>query len=126
MSSYSFDTNIIIDALTGVIQARDEIRSASETGGRVWISRMVWIEVLSKGSTIQVKRAEAFLKGFSIDEIDAEVASRAATLRRGGARLRSPDAIILATAQLRGRILVTRNTRDFPAAMPGIRVPYTL
>ena len=36
------------------------------------------------------------------------------------------DAIILATAQIRGRVLVTRNTRDFPANMPGIRVPYTL
>jgi predicted nucleic acid-binding protein len=36
------------------------------------------------------------------------------------------DAIILATAQSRGRVLITRNTKDFPAEMPGIRVPYTL
>ena len=36
------------------------------------------------------------------------------------------DALILATAQIYGAILVTRNTRDFPATMPGIRVPYTL
>lgn len=36
------------------------------------------------------------------------------------------DAIILSTAQIRGRVLVTRNTRDFPAEMPGIRVPYQL
>jgi len=40
--------------------------------------------------------------------------------------LRSPDAIILASAQIRGRVLVTRNIKDFPAAMPGIRIPYTL
>jgi hypothetical protein len=36
------------------------------------------------------------------------------------------DAMILATAQVNGAILVTRNTKDFPANMPGIRVPYTL
>ncbi len=36
------------------------------------------------------------------------------------------DAIILATAQVNGAILITRNTHDFPAAMPGVRVPYTL
>ena len=36
------------------------------------------------------------------------------------------DAFILATAQVNGAILVTRNTKDFPATMPGVRVPYTL
>ena len=61
-----------------------------------------------------------------LDEIDDEISHRAAALRRERARLKSPDAIILATAQTRGRVLVTRNTKDFPANMPGIRVPYTL
>jgi predicted nucleic acid-binding protein len=36
------------------------------------------------------------------------------------------DAYILATAQVNGAILITRNTRDFPVNMPGIRVPYVL
>jgi predicted nucleic acid-binding protein len=36
------------------------------------------------------------------------------------------DAIILASALTRGRVLITRNTKDFPAEMPGIRIPYTL
>jgi hypothetical protein len=36
-----------------------------------------------------------------------------------------PNAYILATAQVNGAILVTRNTADFPATMPGVRVPYT-
>ena len=69
---------------------------------------------------------EHFLSGFDIDELDPEIARRAAALRRERPRLRSPDAIILASAQVRGRILITRNTKDFPANMPGIRVPYTL
>jgi hypothetical protein len=36
------------------------------------------------------------------------------------------DPCVLAAAQVSGRILVTPNTKDFPAEMPGIRVPYTL
>jgi predicted nucleic acid-binding protein len=37
-----------------------------------------------------------------------------------------PDAIILASALVRGRVLITRNIKDFPANMPGVRVPYIL
>lgn len=126
MSGFSFDSNILIDALKGLEPARDELRRATSGGARAWISRMVWIEVLSKGSGDGLRRAEILLSGFGIDEMDVEIASRAASLRRERQRLRSPDAVILATAMLRGRVLVTRNTKDFPANMPGIRVPYTL
>ena len=87
---------------------------------------MAWIEVLSKGNESIVKDALAFLSHFGLDEIDDEISLRAAALRRERSRLKSPDAIILATAQIRGRVLVTRNTKDFPAELPGIRVPYTL
>jgi predicted nucleic acid-binding protein len=73
-----------------------------------------------------VQGALAFLSRFGLDESNDEVSRRAASLRRERPRLKSPDAIILATAQIRGRVLVTRNTKDFPAEMPGIRVPYTL
>ena len=124
MTSYSFDSNIIIDALAGFDPARTEIRRASDDGARIWISRMVWIEVLSKGSGSQLKNAETFLSGFGVDELDAEIAARAATLRRDRSKLRSADAVILASAQVRGHILVTRNTKDFPVGMPGIRIPY--
>ena len=126
MSGFAFDANILIDALVGYEPAGAEIRRATEGGARAWVSRMVWIEVLSKGSGEALRRAEVLLSGFSIDEVDAEIANRAASLRRGRSRLKSPDAIILATALLRGRVLVTRNIKDFPAEMPGIRVPYIL
>ena len=126
MSGFAFDSNILIDALKGLEPARDELRRATSNGARAWISRMVWIEVLSKGYGEGLRRAEVLLSGFGIDEMDVEIATRAASLRRERQRLRSPDAVILATAMLRGRVLVTRNTKDFPANMPGIRVPYTL
>ncbi len=126
MSGFAFDANIIIDALAGYPPARAEIERAAGLTSRPWISRMAWIEVLSKGNESIVKDALAFLSHFGLDEIDDEISLRAAALRRERSRLKSPDAIILATAQIRGRVLVTRNTKDFPAELPGIRVPYTL
>lgn len=122
MSGYSFDSNILIDALNGHAPAHAEIARAD----RPSISRVVWTEVLSKESGANLRIVERFLSGFVIDELDAEIAAHAAALRRERPRLKLSDAIILASAQLRQRILVTRNTRDFPANMPGIRVPYTL
>jgi predicted nucleic acid-binding protein len=126
MSGYSLDANILIDALLDHEPARREILRIAKSGTRMWISRMAWIEVLSKGGDTIVQNALQFLDRFGVDEIDDEIAHRAAALRRERPLLRSPDAIILATAQIRGRILVTRNTEDFPENMPGIRVPYTL
>ena len=126
MSGFTFDSNILIDALAGFDPAKGEIARAAGMGGRVWISRMVWIEVMSKGSPKDLRRTEHFLSGFVVDEVDVEIGARAAALRRERPRLRSPDAIILATAQLRSRVLVSRNTKDFPAELPGVRVPYVL
>lgn len=126
MSGYSFDANILIDALMDHRPAHDEIRRAAKSGARLWLSRMAWIEVMSKGNEDILRDALRFLSRFGLDEIDEETAARAAFLRRERPRLKSPDAIILASAQVRGRVLVTRNIRDFPASMPGIRVPYTI
>ena len=126
MTGFAFDANIVIDALAGYRPARTEIERAVDLSQRPWISRMAWIEVLSKGSENMVQDALEFLSRFGLDEIDEEISRRAAALRRERSRLKSPDAIILATAQIRGRVLITRNTKDFPAQMPGIRVPYIL
>ena len=120
------DANILIDALLGYDPAHREMTRIAATGSRMWISRMAWIEALSKGSDMIVRDALQFLGRFGLDEIDDEISHRAAALRRERSRLKWPDAIILATAQSRGRVLVTRNTKDFPAEMPGIRIPYKL
>ena len=124
MSGFTFDTNIIIDALLDVEVAIAELEHAATGGEPLWVSRMVWVEILSKGSPEEIRSAKNYLARFSTDELDEEIAVLAGALRRERPRLRSPDAIILATAQLRGRILVTRNTKDFSAEMPGVRIPY--
>ena len=126
MAGFAFDSNIVVDTLMGVDKARVELERAAHQGGRVWISRIVWLEVMSHARGEAQRLAERFLEGFAIDEIDGEIAGRAAALRRERPRMKMPDALVLATAMVRGRVLVTRNTQDFPAEMPGIRVPYLL
>ena len=122
MIDAQFDSDILIDALNGVEAARAEIRRA----GRKSVSRVSWTEVMSAADSSSVKAVEAFLGCFQIEEIGDAVARRAAALRAERKGLTLADAFVLATAQIGGRILVTRNIKIFPASMPGIRVPYTL
>ena len=116
-----FDTNVVIDALNGVSDADAEYRRYA----RVLISRVTWMEVLV-GAPDDDTEVRSFLETqFEIIPLDAAVAERAVQLRRKH-RTRLPDAIIWATAQVQDAVLVTRNVRDFPADLEGIRVPYHL
>ena len=114
-----FDTNIVIDALNGVVEA-DAEHGRYE---RVLISRITWMEVLV-GAVEDDAQARDFLDTrFEVCPLELAVAERAVQLRRTH-RLRLPDAIIWATALVYDALLVTRNTKDFDAAWEGIRVPY--
>jgi predicted nucleic acid-binding protein len=58
-------------------------------------------------------------------ELDGAIAEDAVNLRRRY-RMKLPDAIVWASARRDGRLLVTRNSKDFPPSDPGVRLPYTL
>lgn len=122
MIEAAFDTNILIDALKGVQMAQAELQRV----GRRWISRITWIEVMVGARPEEAKNIEDFLDFFSIIELNEEIGRRAAAMRRERPGLKLPDAIIWASAQVSGRILVTRNSKDFPAIVPGIRIPYKI
>ena len=114
-----FDTNIIVDHLLGVPEAGEELGRFRDRA----ISIVTWAEVLV-GAEPQVEaRTRAFLGKFEIVELGLEVAERAVSIRCQR-RIKLPDAIIWATAQVKGALLVTRNSKDFPAGDPGVRVPY--
>jgi predicted nucleic acid-binding protein len=116
-----FDTNIVIDALNGVVGARDEY----ERYDRALISRITWIEALV-GAAAEDTLIRAFLSDFFLTTpLDLRVAEVAVELRREH-RLKLPDCIVWATALANDAVLVTRNTRDFPADAEGIRIPYEL
>ena len=114
------DTSILIDFLKGVAQARRELESYPNCA----ISVITRIEVLAGTSGEGRRHAEAFLLLFTQIELTPGIAERAADIRRT-MRLKLPDAVILATAQITGRVLITRNTRDFEAG-PLVRFPYRL
>ena len=114
-----FDTNILIDYLRGIPAAREEL-GRFETRA---ISLITWMEVLVGTPTPHVVETERFLGGFTLVAIDRTVAERAIELRRTH-RLKLPDAIVWASAQVHGMLLVTRDTKGFPADNPGVRMPY--
>ncbi len=121
MSAPFFDTSIVVDWLKRKPQAIGELgRYRSHR-----ISRIVWTEVLAGESLDERDTLRHALSNLEIVELDARIAMAAADIR-SRSRMKLIDAYILATAQVNGAILITRNTKDFPAAMPGIRVPYTL
>jgi hypothetical protein len=116
-----FDTNILIDFLNGVADAREEI-DRYEDGA---ISVVTWMEVMVGASPANEGATRAFLAAFEIVPLDDAVAELAVKLRKAHG-VRPPDAIVWASARGGGRLLVTRNVRDFPPGEPGVREPYRL
>jgi len=116
------DTNILIDYLNGAPEADAELARYDDKA----ISIVTWMEVMI-GAAAEPEQAElrAWLSAFTVIGLDAPVAERAVLLRRQR-RIRLPDAIIWATAQVHGLLLVSRNTKDFPQDDPGVRMPYRL
>jgi hypothetical protein len=116
------DTNILVDYLRGIAEAKVEVAAYDDPA----ISVITWIEVFVGAADADEEVVlRAFLSRFSVIGLSPEVAERAARLRRAH-RLRLPDAVIWATAQVEECLLSTRNTRDFPASDPSIRVPYQI
>ncbi len=116
-----FDTNIIVDYLNGIEHARTELRRYE----RVFISPITFIEVLVGTPPLDEPAVRAFLARFSTKDLSPPTLEAAIRIRRDQ-RVRIPDALVWAAAEVNGLILVTRNTKDFPPHHPGIRVPYSL
>ena len=121
MVSALFDTNILIDFLNGIEAAREEIALYDDKA----ISLITWMEVMV-GAGEDEPRIKAFLSGFRLVAIDSNVAAEAVRIRQGR-KIKLPDAIILASARTSHRLLITRNTKDFPSGVEGeVRTPYLL
>lgn len=114
-----FDTNILIDYLNGIDSAKNEIARYEQP----LISLVTWMEVMAGARADDNAKVRAFLRRFRCVSINGAVAERTVALRQSQ-RIKLPDAIIKATAMNESALLITRNTKDFPAEEPGIRVPY--
>ena len=113
------DTNVLIDFLAGHEPARQEIQRHA----RPAISIVTWMEILVGIRPNEASKVRQWLNTFERIGVDERVAGRAVEIRRER-RIRLPDAIIWASAQVHGMVLVSRNYRDFPRDAPDVRVPY--
>jgi hypothetical protein len=117
-----FDTNILIDFLNGIEQAKTELSTFSDK----YISRITWLEVLAEArDASEETMLKSFLRGFKLQEVDHQVCEIALKIRKESS-IKLPDCIILASARNLGCQLATRNTKDFDADSPEIRIPYSL
>lgn len=115
-----FDTNIIIDYLNGIEAAKQELSLYDSAS----ISSITWMEVLVGAASGEEEiKLRAFMSLFTVLPVDIAVSEKAVELCRQY-RMRLPDAMIWATAVCDSSLLVTRNTKDFPADHPGVRDPY--
>lgn len=116
-----FDTNILIDYLNGIPEAKAELALYKDQA----ISIITWMEVQIGTEPQEQTQVDKFLLQFSILPVDAQVSVQAVALRKQK-RIKLPDAIIWATAQVDNRLFVTRNSKYFSATNPGVRIPYVL
>lgn len=118
-----FDSDVLVDYLQGLEEAAAELERYAEP----CISLVSWMEVMvGAGEDAEEEAAcHRFLDNFRVLPITTAVAERAVELRRRH-RLKLPDAIIWASAKEEGCLLVTRNTKDFPAGNPDVRFPYVV
>jgi predicted nucleic acid-binding protein len=116
-----FDTNVLIDYLRGVPEAGAELARYDD----VAISIVSWMEVMVGAPRQMADPTRAFLGRFELVGLDREIAETAVEIRQAHG-MKLPDAIVWASARCQGRLLVTRDVKDFPPDEPGVRAPYVL
>ncbi|TKI02521.1 type II toxin-antitoxin system VapC family toxin [Martelella alba] len=119
-----FDTTILIDYLNGIAQAKDTLEKFSHKPA---ISVITWMEVMvgaKKMSPEQETQTRQFLAQFLLLPVTDEVSERAVIIRHES-KIKLPDAIIWATAQVNSRTLISRNPKDF-GPESGVIMPYQL
>ena len=116
------DSDVLIDFLQGVPEAQKELQRYSD---RMY-SIISWMEVQC-GADDDAERvaADPLFQSMKMLPVSPEIAKIAVAERKAHG-LKLPAAIILATADCEGCILVTRNTKDFSADDPRVRFPYAL
>jgi len=114
-----FDTNILIDYLNGIENAKIEIELYQHPS----ISIITWMEVMVGTNDADQGAVESFLTQFDLININQSVAKSAVIIRKKYS-MKLHDAIIWASAKLENALLVTRNTKDFPTSSPDVRIPY--
>lgn len=108
MASFVYDTSFVIDYFQGLQDAVDFYDQCKNNKDGIFFSAITVTEVLSAD---EIRKKAMFETG--VIAVDRQVADIAANLRAQeraeGRRLKTPDAIIIATAFLEGHTLVTHD-----------------
>lgn len=123
---YLVDTDVLIDVLRGVEEAKQYLRELAEEG--LAISVVTVAELFSGRDTKDpVKREKVLrlLRHFEVIPVDNEIAVLAGEIRRDYG-LHLGDAIISATAIIHGLTVVTGNLKHFRQVkgLPVTKPPY--
>jgi predicted nucleic acid-binding protein len=117
MEQYLIDTNVVSDSFSiNAIRFLDNIIDSVPN-----LSIITQIELLSWkiDNSIAVK-IEDFITDSTIHNIDSEVVKRCVELRRNK-KIKTPDAIIAATALAKNYTIITNNEKDF-ANIEGLKI----
>jgi predicted nucleic acid-binding protein len=116
------DSDVLIDFLQGIEAAKVEINRYDPA----LYSIISWMELMCGAETVEERESAASLFD-SMTRVDLSPAvAEKAVEERKRQKLKLPDAIILASADAAGCLLVTRNTKDFDADDPRVRFPYSV
>ena len=113
-TEYLMDTNVVIEFLADNYpsSATDWLQDMMETQGS-FLSVINKIELLGyRGEVSEMRLLEEFVKEISVLPLSDQVVQQTIILRKAH-RIKLPDAIIAATAQVHQLCLLTRNTGDF-------------
>ncbi|MEF3312193.1 PIN domain-containing protein [Paenibacillus sp. GYB004] len=113
-SGYLFDSNIVIAILDNDHAAVSLVRQAQEEKRRIYFSTITECEVLSGIKHNQFLVAERLFSPKHVIAVDSAVARKAASIqneqRSKGRKIKTPDALIIATAFTDNLVLVSRDS----------------
>lgn len=115
------DSNAIIYATKRIIDAE---RLLSEHD-KYFVSIISFIEVYSYEfpNAVEKEIADEIFKNLEIVDLDNLIAQQSITYRKNPAKkIKLPDAVILATAQNLGAVLITNNQADFEKVDPSVNL----
>ncbi|MCM3749272.1 PIN domain-containing protein [Paenibacillus pasadenensis] len=111
---YLLDTNIAIAILTNESNVIDFVQQASRDKMPIYFSTITVSEVFAGLKHEEQLRAEKLFTSKRCIDVTSEIAKLAGTLRRDlkgkGRKLKTPDALIIATASVHELTLISRDS----------------
>lgn len=123
------DSDVLIANLRGLDAARDWLRTARTTTGRLAVSVLTNAEIIGGMRAPERREVTRLLNSLRPLPVTDMIAHRAGELRRRHHRSHGAiglvDYVIAATAQVHGLELATLNTKHFPM-FPDLKPPFPL